>query len=151
MNKLSESVIHKELDLIQNCINRMTKNSFMIKGWMITLVSVIVALLIENISIWVISLLSLGVIFCFWYLDGFYLKTEELYRKKYACVIVKRFENNDKYLFDLNPYNKDMWLKKDEDTPSVFKCMVTKSLIPFYGMPVLATLSVIALKIMKVL
>ena len=28
--------LHKELDLIQDCISRMARNSFMLKGWSVT-------------------------------------------------------------------------------------------------------------------
>ncbi|GKX32355.1 hypothetical protein SH1V18_48350 [Vallitalea longa] len=31
--------MHKELDLIQGCVNRMASNSFHIKGWAIGLIS----------------------------------------------------------------------------------------------------------------
>lgn len=36
-NKLTEMAIHKELDLIQGCISRMGHNSFLVKGWALTL------------------------------------------------------------------------------------------------------------------
>ena len=36
--------VHTEIDLIQTCITRMANNSFLIKGWMISLIAVIIAL-----------------------------------------------------------------------------------------------------------
>ena len=41
--------LHKEIDLIQGCINRMAQNSFLIKGWTVTLFAVILALLPEKV------------------------------------------------------------------------------------------------------
>ena len=35
---------HKEIDLIQSCINRMAQNSFQVKGWTVALFAVILAL-----------------------------------------------------------------------------------------------------------
>lgn len=36
MSVVSNEELFKEIDLIQNCIERMAKNSFMIKGWSLT-------------------------------------------------------------------------------------------------------------------
>ena len=47
----NKDILEKEIDLIQACINRMAQNSFMIKGWMISLIAVIIALLPEKIGL----------------------------------------------------------------------------------------------------
>lgn len=41
--------IHKEIDLIQSCITRMAQNSFMVKGWFVSLYAVVLALLPEKL------------------------------------------------------------------------------------------------------
>ena len=46
----NQNVLEKEIDLIQSCINRMAQNSFVVKGWLITLVTVILALLPEKVD-----------------------------------------------------------------------------------------------------
>lgn len=104
MEKLSTEVIHKEIDLLQSCINRMASNSFIVKGWMVTLIVAIIALLADKANLVAISGISLVVIFCFWYLDAFFLKTEKLYRMKYEWVIKTRAEGKVDFLYDLNPY-----------------------------------------------
>ena len=38
-----KAIMDKEIDLIQGCISRMAQNSFIIKGWAITLVAVALA------------------------------------------------------------------------------------------------------------
>lgn len=43
--KIQIEEIHKEIDLIQSCITRMAQNSFMVKGWFVSLYAVVLALL----------------------------------------------------------------------------------------------------------
>lgn len=138
-------VLDKEIDLIQSCINRMAQNSFMIKGWLITLVAVILALLPENVNTRGVCIIVFLITFCFWYLDAFYLRLERLYRWKYEWVIAKRCETNE-FCYDLNPMNRNMWLLPQTGAPQrvpfVVRIMFTKSLIPLYGMIVGVTLFV---------
>ena len=128
-----EHVLEKEIDLIQGCINRMAHNSFVIKGWTISLVAVVLALLPENFDIRLLCILGGIVCGCFWYLDAYFLKMERLYRWKYEWIIEKRLDTN-KFLYDLTPTNKDMWLEKrqEEGEPCVIKVMFSTTLIPIY-------------------
>jgi len=132
-----QKVLEKEIDLIQGCINRMAQNSFVVKGWLITLVTVVLALFPERVNINILCYVIIIVTIAFWYLDGFFLKMEKLYRWKYEWVIHNRKEN-DKYKYDLNPYNSNMWqnLKGDNTLkePCVIKIMFTKTLVPLYGL-----------------
>ncbi len=130
-----KDVLNKEIDLIQSCINRMAHNSFIVKGWLISLIAVVLALLPENFDMKILCIIGLSVSCCFWYLDGFFLKMEKLYRWKYEWVIVNRM-TTDEWYYDLNPYNKNMWLKNKNRTekknPNVLKVMFTKTLTPIY-------------------
>ena len=122
---------YKEIDLIQSCISRMAQNSFMVKGWVITLVAACCAVSSLNSSEWKILFIFGGLaIILFWYLDAFFLKMERLYRFKYEWVIKNRMRK-DEYAFDLNPYNKQMWETEKKD-PSITKVMVSKTLCPMY-------------------
>mgnify|MGYP006955433837 CR=1 FL=1 len=76
-------VLLKEIDLIQACINRMAQNSFMIKGWTISLVAVVLAVLPESFDLTGLCLIGIVATLCFWYLDAFFLRTEKLFRWKY--------------------------------------------------------------------
>lgn len=136
----NQEVLEKEIDLIQSCINRMAKNSFTVKGWLITIVTVVLALLPEKIDMKFLCVVLLIAIICFWYLDAFFLKTEKLYRWKYDWVISNRLKNS-KYKYDLNPYNKNMWLlynNKEKKAPCIIKIMFSKTLLPMYGFMSLA-------------
>ena len=130
----NRAILEKEIDLIQACINRMAQNSFMVKGWAITLIAVVLALLPESFD--VALLCSVGVIatLCFWYLDAFFLRTERLYRWKYDWVIARRSETTE-YAYDLNPNNSNMWLPvdgKSRKAPTVLRMMFTKTVTPIY-------------------
>lgn len=139
-------VLLKEIDLIQSCINRMAQNSFMVKGWTISLVAVVLALLPESFDLTGLCIIGIVATLCFWYLDAFFLKTEKLYRWKYDWILATRLTCSD-FCYDLNPYNSKMWLPNENGTkkepPTVVRVMFTKTLIPIY-LPLLA-LSIIVL------
>ena len=99
-NESLKECMLKEIEIIQDVIKRMAFNSFMIKGWAITLV--VVSLLLkgtEKYQIW-IAFIPLLV---FWFLDTYFLWQERLYRKLYEWVINNRLKT-DEYLFDMNAY-----------------------------------------------
>lgn len=126
---MKTEILHKEIDLIQGVINRMANNSFLLKGWLITLIAVILALSKDTILIFDIR--YLGIIICFpvivfWYLDAFFLHKEKCYRKLYEWVIQNR-EKTDEHLYSLN------YKRFENEVESVFELMFSKTLLPFYG------------------
>lgn len=128
----NEDIMEKEIDLIQNCISRMAQNSFVIKGWTISLLAVIVALLPEKVDldIRVLCIISFAVTVCFWYLDSYYLKMECLYRWKYTWVIKNRLNTLD-YIYDLNPHNAETWVGGSSE-PKMMSVMFSKTMRPMY-------------------
>lgn len=133
----NQNVLEKEIDLIQSCITRMAQNSFVVKGWLITLVTVVLTLLPENVNTRGVCVIVLLATLCFWYLDAFFLRLERLYRWKYEWIIVNR-KKTDEFYYDMNPMNSDMWILPKSGiplkAPSVIRIMFTKSLLPLYGM-----------------
>ncbi|MFC1834353.1 hypothetical protein ACFL2Q_06430 [Thermodesulfobacteriota bacterium] len=112
----------KEIDIIQDIIKRMALNSFMIKGWAITLV--VVTLLLKGIKYQVfIAFIPLLV---FWFLDAYFLWQERMYRKLYEWVVDNRLKTEEK-LFDMNPYR---FRGKVQSIPGV---MFSITLGWFYG------------------
>lgn len=81
MNEKNIEVLHKEIDLIQNCITRMAQNSFLIKGWALTVITIVLALSARPIDSIYLCLVLLIPLVAFWYLDAFFLHTERMYRK----------------------------------------------------------------------
>jgi hypothetical protein len=111
----------KEVDIIQDIIKRMAFNSFMIKGWAITLVILTLLLRGTKHQVW-IAFIPLLV---FWFLDAYFLWQERMYRKLYEWVINNRLKT-DEYLFDVNAYRF-----KDE-VQSRFRIMFSITLGWFY-------------------
>jgi len=112
----------KEIEIIQDIIKRMAFNSFMIKGWTITLVAV--TLLLRGSTYQV--LVAFIPILVFWFLDAYFLWQERLYRRLYNWVIKNRM-NTDEHLFDMNAYRF-----KDEEQ-SKLRIMFSITLGWFYG------------------
>ncbi len=133
-NNDKKEIMFKEVDLIQSCITRMAQNSFIVKGWLVTLITAVLTLLPVKNDVGLICLICAISTFCFWFLDAFFLKAEKLYRMKYEWVIKNRMISDD-YMFDLNPYNSEMWVKDSNDSfkaPKLIDVMVSKTLLPLY-------------------
>ena len=122
----------KHLEFIQNIITRMNSNSFILKGWTITLVSALFALAANdtNMNYVLVSYIAIPI---FWILDGFYISQERQYRDLYADV-AKKTQNEIDFSLDATEYNKgkNNWISG----------ILSKTVIPFYGISIVATLIV---------
>lgn len=118
----------KHLEFIQNIITRMNSNSFMIKGWCVTLVSALFALAAKDSEV-KFAAIAYFIIPIFWILDGFFLATEKKFRKMYNEVRIKNDENID---FNITPEKVTIW-------NLITKGIFTKTLIPFYLISLVAT------------
>ena len=96
----------KHLEFIQNVIARMNSNSFLIKGWTITLVSALFALAAKD-SQRNYVLISYFAIPSFWILDGFYLAQERRFRCLYIEVAKKPTDKID-FSMDTEKYASEM-------------------------------------------
>lgn len=72
----------RKLEMIQGIINRMASNSFLLKGWAVTMAAGILAININAMTVGLYLLIYLSILL-FWSLDTYYLKLERLYRKLY--------------------------------------------------------------------
>lgn len=86
------------LEMIQGVINRMASNSFMLKGWAVTLVAGIFALAAKDADK-LYFIITYVPILVFWGLDAFYLRQERLYRKLYDKV---RKQTEEEIDFSMN-------------------------------------------------
>lgn len=75
----------KHLELIQGVINRLSTNSFLLKGWSVVLVSALFALAAPESRAAFVYLAYIPA-FVFWGLDGYFLWQERLYRALYDHV-----------------------------------------------------------------
>ncbi len=110
----------KHMEFIQNVTTRMNANSFMIKGWMITLVSALFALAAKDANIRYI-LITYIAIPSFWILNAYYLSQERQYRDLYDSVASNRPTT---FSMDSSPYDtgRNTW----------FRTFFPKTLLMFY-------------------
>lgn len=95
----------KHLEFIQNVINRMANNSFIIKGWCITLAAALIALLEKkDIDKCYIPFSFIPLLF-FWFLDAYFIKVERQYRKLYDEVRKEEDEKID-FSMDISSYEE---------------------------------------------
>lgn len=88
----------KHLEFIQLVITRMNINSFLLRGWSVTLVAALFAFAAKdtNIDYVLITYISTPL---FWLLDGYYLSQERKYRDLYNII---RKRDDGHIDFDMN-------------------------------------------------
>ncbi len=118
----------KHLELIQNLITRMASNSFLLKGWTVTIVSAIFVLAQKD-SNNLFLLVAIFPIIAFWMLDSFFLRQERLFRRLYDQVR-KLDEVNIDFSMDTSGYEKSV-----QNWP---RTAFSKTLLIFYGVVIIA-------------
>ena len=125
-DKTLREYLFKEVEIVQDIITRMGTNSFLVKGWAITLV--VASLLITGFSYhhfvaflpWLI----------FWAYDAYFLRMEKLYRKLNDWLVNNR-SKSEEFLLDMNKSSLENRFGKE--TPCLQQVMFSKTLIVFYG------------------
>jgi hypothetical protein len=95
----------KHLDFIQNIISRMSSNLFFLRGWTITLVTGLFAILAKEENIWLLYVVYFPIVI-FWILDGYFLSQERLFRALYDRVRLIDPKNID-FSLDTTPFKSD--------------------------------------------
>ena len=135
---MDKDELFKEIDLIQGCISRMARNSFLIKGWAITLFAAAIAFYSSKGSLssdnrglllWCTIIVPLVL---FWALDAYFLRTERKYRCMYKWVLRERAEDSTAYQYDLDP------TRFDKEVGCCLRTFFSPTLLLFYGLPLLA-------------
>jgi len=127
---------HKHLELIQGVINRLSTNSFLLKGWSVVLVSALFALSAADSRPAFVYLAYIPAII-FWGLDGFFLWQEQLFRKLYDRVRVLPDDEID--------FSMDTSAVTGDDRPTLAGATLSKILIPFHGVLIVAVVVVMFL------
>ena len=122
----------KHLEFIQNVITRMNSNSFMIKGWCVTLVAALFALGAKDSNV-NLAIIVYIVIPSFWVLDGFFIIREKNFRELYNQVRLKDEKDID-FSMTPKPLNIGDWIADG---------IATYTLVPFYGVMLIATFVVL--------
>ncbi len=111
------------LGFIQGVINRMGANSFLLKGWSVTLVAAIFALSAKDTDHKFV-LIAYFPVFLFWILDAFFLHQERLYRKLYEEVAADNIKS-DTFSLDTSCVQQEV--------KSYASILFSKTIIPFHG------------------
>ncbi len=111
------------LEMIQGVVNRLSHNSFLLKGWSVILISALFALAANNAKVLFIYLAYFPAI-AFWVLDGYFLQHERLFRELYDYV---RGLEEEKIDFSMNTK-----VVKDK-VESWDKIVFSKTLLIFHG------------------
>lgn len=106
----------------------MNSNSFMIKGWCVTLVAALFALAAKDSEV-KFAAIAYFIIPVFWILDGFFLATEKAFRNMYNQVRIK----------DENEIDFNMTPEKVTICDLFRQGIFTKTLMPFYVICLIAT------------
>lgn len=84
----------KHLEFIQTVINRMSVNSFLLKGWNVALIVVLFSLGAKEYNVIYIVVAFIPVLF-FWILDSYFLSLERSFRALYDKVRVSQGTDSD--------------------------------------------------------
>ena len=118
--QLQAKIAH--LGFIQAIITRMGLNSFLLKGWSVTLVAAIFALAAKQADRRFV-LLAFFPIAVFWLLDAFFLHQEKLFRRLYELVALDKVDS-DQFTLDT---------KGIKGVPGIASVFFSKTLRLFYG------------------
>lgn len=115
------SQTEKHLEFLQGVISRLARNSFLIKGWTVTLVAALFALASKDAEAGYVLIAYLPTLM-FWSLDAYYLRQERLFRSLYDEV--RRGEVTD-FSMDTTPV--------EEKAESWVSVAFSRTIVLFYG------------------
>ena len=111
------------LKMVQGIVNRLSNNSFLLKGWSVILVSALFALAAGGTQIYFVYLAYFPA-FAFWVLDGYFLHQERLFRKLYDHI---RAVDEEEIDFSMNT------TIVNDQVDSWFRVTFSKTLRIFHG------------------
>jgi hypothetical protein len=125
------------LELVQGIITRMATNSFLLKGWSITLVAALFALAEKDTNL-NFAILALFPALSFWGLDAYYLRQERLFRKLYRAICSTGGEG----LQPIPPFSLDT-INYQGSTASWFKTLWSPTIVMLHGAVIALVITVI--------
>ena len=135
-NEKNETIYSQYFTIIQDVINRMAQNSFLIKAWTVTLIAAILVLTFSIVNSLIFgALLAIAIIF--WVLDSYYLKLERVYRRLYKSKVEEYNDNQKRKSMKLFDMDYEPFLELEQKIPRI---MVSKTEILFY-LPMIGALT----------
>ncbi len=127
----------KHLEFVQNAVTRMASNSFLLKGWTVTIAAALFALAAKDVN-HRFAVLALFPSLTFWGLDAFYLRQERLFRKLYDEL---RKLSDEKYE-KADPFSMST-KKHSREVASWFRTLWAPTILGLHGVVVAAVIVVI--------
>lgn len=123
------------LEMIQDIINRLSQNSFLLKGWTVVLVSGLLALGATRAES-LLDYLALFPVLAFWWIDAYFLREERSFRDLFDRV--RRIDEKDiDFSMDLSAVSKNR--------DSIFRVAMSRTMLVFYGVLFIAVAAIILL------
>ena len=113
----------KHLEMIQGIINRLANNSFLLKGWALTLITALAVYLLKK-PITSVDWYIVAPLLLFWFLDAYYLMLERAFRNIYNSARLKKESEID---FSMEIPDRDSSVK------AWLNAFFSITLVPFYG------------------
>jgi hypothetical protein len=129
----------RHMDMIQSVVARLAGNSFLIKGWALTLTVALLGFAVNKNSSGLAAIALLPIL-VFWGLDAYYLHTEWLFRELHKKV--RDLEGGVEPFF-MAATDDDFVRSLPEDARSKWKTRWRPTLRFFYGLLAAATIGVI--------
>lgn len=127
----------RHLEMIQNVMTRMASNSFLLKGWTVTIVVGLLAFAnIAEMDSKYILIAFVPTVF-FWVLDGFFIHQEWLFRELYEKVVTINNEAGIDFSMNTKPFNswKNSWIS------AIFSITLLIFYIPIIAVIIIAILN----------
>jgi hypothetical protein len=109
---------------IQHIISRMATNSFIIKGWTVVVLGIILLLSSTLYQ----ALIAVFVVLIFWYLDAYFLRQKKTYKALYNEIVENKLNTGDEF-FSMRTARYEAGI----EVPRPGKLMLSKTLLIFYG------------------
>ncbi len=137
----NEEKVIKHLEMTQAVINRLGSNSFLLKGWSMTVIVATMVLIARyDMQNPCIVLAVMFPVLGFWILDGYFLWQERLFRQVYDEV--RRQSDTD--------FKMDVMKHRDKPKCSWLSAVFSVTLVVFYAVEVVFILATLAILQMEV-
>ena len=98
----------KHIDLLQAVISRMATNSFLLRGWTVTLLAALFALAAKDANRTFVAIAYFPAI-TFWILDAYYVSLERRFRRLYERVVSR--DGIKPYFMTPGKEEADNWIR----------------------------------------
>jgi hypothetical protein len=122
----------KHLEFIQAVIARLATNSFLFKGWAITIAAGLSAFATVDSKRGLLAISLISTIM-FWALDGYYLWLERCFRRLYQRVATKSDADIDFIMEPEKPQPLKQWLRACLSRPHMWIFYGSIILVEFFG------------------